>query len=191
MNQELTTERLHLVPCNEGHLDGLCAINSDPTVMRYITGRPETRADTQRMIERVKARWGQWGYSWWTIIERESAEIVGAGCIQNLRKSGIEPDTDCPLEIGWRIRADKWRRGYASEAARAMADFAFVHLRANLLYAVCNPQNSASIGVMRKLGMRYRGEEDWYAQTVTTYELSRAVWEERSVTASGGATRPP
>jgi RimJ/RimL family protein N-acetyltransferase len=172
----LETERLLLVPCNDEHLSGLSTINSDPEVMRYISGRPETPAETQMMIDRVKARWTRWGYSWWTIIERHSGEIVGAGCIQNLRRGGPDPDPDCPLEIGWRIRRDKWAQGLATEAARAMADFAFVRLRADSLYAVCDPGNGASIAVMMKLGMRYRGLEDWYARRVATYEVAAAAW---------------
>ncbi len=143
--------------------------------MRYITGRPESRADTRAMIERVKARWAKWGYSWWTVTELRSGEVVGAGCIQNLRREGSEPDRDCPLEIGWRVRRDKWGQGIATEAARAMADFAFTQLGAQVLYAVCHPENGASIAVMLKLGMRFRGIENWYAQRVATYELERDI----------------
>ena len=58
------------------------------------------------------------------LVLDERLEIVGAGCIQNLRRSGNTPDLDCPLEIGWRLRREKWGRGYATEAARAMANFA-------------------------------------------------------------------
>lgn len=177
MRSELKTVRLHLVPCNDEHLDGLSAMNSDPEVMRYITGRPETRAETHLMIERVKARWTRWGYSWWTIIERQSGEIIGAGCIQNLRRDGTEPDPNCPLEIGWRLRRDKWGHGFAIEAALAMANFAFTHLRADTLFAVCNSDNSASMRVMAKLGMHYRGLEDWYAQKVATYAITADEWQ--------------
>jgi len=173
---DLETERLLLVPCKDEHLTGLSAINSDPDVMRYISGRPESLSETHSMIERVKSRWINWGYSWWSFIERQSGEIVGAGCIQNLRRGGAEPDADCPLEIGWRIRRDKWAQGIATEAARAMADFAFVRLRADVLLAVCDPENGASISVMVKLGMRYRGLEDWYTKKVATYEITADAW---------------
>jgi RimJ/RimL family protein N-acetyltransferase len=176
MNREITTRRLKLVPCDDEHIDGLSALNSDPEVMRYITGRPETRPETLAMIERVKARWQEWGYSWWSLIEIGSGEIVGAGCIQNLRRHGTEPDLTCPLEIGWRVRRDKWRQGIAIEAAVAMADFAFERLRAEVLYAVCHPENTGSAAVMRKLGMQYRGLEHWYAQEVASYAISSAAW---------------
>ena len=179
---ELATARLRLVPCNDEHLEGLNALNSDPQVMRYITGRTETLAETRTMIERVKARWAKWGYSWWTFIERQSGEIVGAGAIQNLRKAGDEPDPACPLEIGWRVRRDWWRRGLAGEASLAMAEFAFARLGADTLYAVSHPDNSASMAVMVKLGMHYRGLEDWYARKLATYEVTAAAWRAARLT---------
>ncbi len=92
------------------------------------------------------------------------------------RGTSYEMDLSCPLEIGWRVRRDKWRQGIAIEAARAMAQFAFARLRAEVLYAVCQPENKASMGVMVKLGMHYRGIEDWYGMKVTTYTLSAHQW---------------
>lgn len=184
---ELSTERLRLVPYADEHLDALSELNADPEVMRYITGKPQTRAETQAIIERVKMRWETWGYSWWTIFERQSSEIVGAGCIQNLRREGTEPDLTCPLEIGWRIRRDKWGRGFATEAAHAMAEFAFTRLSADGLLAVCHSENGASIGVMVKLGMHFRGLEDWYSQKVTTFEITAEEWRR----SRSKVTRPP
>jgi RimJ/RimL family protein N-acetyltransferase len=175
----LTTPRLRLEPCHPDHLKGLQALNADPVVMQYITGRPETPEETAAMIERVQARWARWGYSWWSFIERQSDQVIGAGCIQNLRRSGTEPDPACPLEIGWRLRQDRWHRGLAIEAARAMASFAFDTLAAPTLYAVCDPENPASLAVMRRLGMRERGIEQWYERPVTTCEITAAEWRAR------------
>jgi RimJ/RimL family protein N-acetyltransferase len=154
----LTTARLRLEPFDDSHLEGLNAINADSEVMRYLADRPETRQETLAVIERVKARWVEWGFSWWIFIERQSGEIVGAGCIQYLGK-----DPTNHLEIGWRVRRDKWRQGFAFEAAERMAAFAFETLETNLLCAVCHPENVASVAVMKKLGMRFRGIEDGMA----------------------------
>ncbi len=167
----LKTSRLLLEPITDAHFDGLFALNSDPAVMRYITGKPDTREDTLAMIERVKTRWREFGFSWWSLIEQRTGEIIGAGCIQHL---GRDPDN--PLEIGWRLRMDKWGQGFASEAARCMAGFAFETLNAELLCAVCHPENRASSRVMERLGMRYKGEEVWYDMNTTVYEITRAEW---------------
>jgi len=75
----LTTARLRLEPCANVHLDGLHAMNADPQVMRYISGKAETRDETQAMIDRVQARWAEFGYSWWTFIELGTDESLPAG----------------------------------------------------------------------------------------------------------------
>ena len=167
----LATPRLRLEPITDAHFDALHALNSDPAVMRYITGRPDTPEDTQRMIDQVKARWADWGYSWWAFIELGSGELIGAGCVQHLGRDAAKPH-----EIGWRLRRDRWGQGYASEAAQAMAMFAFDTLQAPLLCAVCDPDNTDSARVMQRLGMGYRGVEHWYDADLAVYQLSRADW---------------
>ncbi|MDT9000634.1 GNAT family N-acetyltransferase [Paucibacter sp. APW11] len=167
----LHTARLRLEPMSDAHLDGLAEMNADPEVARYISGKPETREDTQSAIERVKAKWAEWGYSWWSFIELESGLVVGAGCVQHLGK-----DKANPHELGWRLRRDRWGRGYAIEAALEMARFAFEDLHAPLVQAVCVPANTASSAVMLKLGMHYVGLQTWYEQEMATYELQAAAW---------------
>jgi len=171
----LTTERLRLVPFDDDHFEGLYDMNRDPEVMRYITGTPETPEYTREVIARVKARWAEWGYSWWSFFELDEAgergALVGAGCIQHLGR-----DKANPHETGWRLRRDRWGRGYASEAARAMAAFAFETVKAPELVAVCQPANTASSHVMEKLGMHYRGEQRWYDMDCAVYGMSSAQW---------------
>lgn len=162
----LTTTRLQLEPMNDTHLPGLQALNSNPEVMRYISGRPETPEETVAMIERVKSRWLEWGYSWWSFIEKDTGDLIGCGCIQHLAR-----DAANPLEIGWRLRPDKWGQGYALEAARCMAQFAHDKLGPRLLCAVCEPENTRSARVMQGLGMKYRGIERWYDRDTVVYDM--------------------
>ena len=169
----LATARLRLEPFDLSHLDGLHEMNADPEVMRYLSGRPETREETIAAIERVQARWRECGYSWWSFLDRASGQVVGAGCIQNLRRTNTPvPDRTCPLEIGWRLRRDRWHQGLASEAAVAMAGFAFGTLAAPELYAVCDPDNAASTAVMRRLGMDDVGIDTWYGHSLRTYRMT-------------------
>lgn len=167
----LLTPRLRLEPMADAHLGGLFEMNRDPEVMRYITGKPDTREDTRLMIDRVKARWAEWGYSWWTFIERDSGLIVGAGCVQHIGR-----DRANPHELGWRLRRDRWDRGYASEAARRMTAFAIDELRAPQLVAFCDPDNAGSAHVMTKLGMRFRAIEHWYDFDGALYGMTAEEW---------------
>jgi RimJ/RimL family protein N-acetyltransferase len=170
----LTTPRLRLEPITDAHFEGLQAMNCDPEVTRYITGHPETPEETRQVIERVKGRWRDFGYSWWSFIELSTGQLVGAGCIQHLGH-----DRANPLEIGWRLRTDRRGQGLASEAARAMAAFAFDTLNGPLLCAICDPDNSNSSRVMERLGMRYTGQETWNERTVSVWKLTREEWNAR------------
>jgi RimJ/RimL family protein N-acetyltransferase len=62
-----------------------------------------------------------------------------------------QPET----EIGYRLARPYWGRGYATESARAVRDYALNTLRLPRLIAMIDPQNVASIRVVEKLGMHY------------------------------------
>jgi RimJ/RimL family protein N-acetyltransferase len=171
----LETPRLRLVPITDDHLDGLHAMNSEPEVMRYLTGRPETREETQAMIGRVKARWAEWGFSWFSLFDKASGDLVGAAGVQYL---GL--DSANPHEIGWRLRRDSWGKGLASEAAQRIAAFTFEDLQAPLMCSVCHPENKPSARVMERLGMRYTGQETWYDMTTSRYDITRSEWLARA-----------
>jgi RimJ/RimL family protein N-acetyltransferase len=180
----LHTQRLRLEPFADHHLDGLYAMNSRPEVMRYITGKPDTREDVAAGIARVQRCWAAWGTSWWAFIEPQSGRIAGAGCIQFMRRDA-NPPSDLnllranPLEIGWRLHPDFWRQGLAIEAATAMARFAFTTHAAPELMAVRDPDNADSARVMERLGMTYRGMENWYGTVLATHVISRDEWLKR------------
>jgi RimJ/RimL family protein N-acetyltransferase len=170
----LETERLRLEPWAPAHLDGLGVLNADPRVMRYIGGVPQTRAEVAAGIERQRGLWAANGFGWWSFLDRVTGDVLGAGCIQHLAHGAGNP-----LEIGWRLRPDRWGQGLASEAARAMAGFAFDRLDSPILIAVAVPENTASRRVMERLGMRYRGIEHWYELDLATYEINAAEWRAR------------
>ena len=170
----LATARLRLEPFADSHLAGLQRMNEDLEVMRYLGGRAETPDETQAAIDRVKARWAEWGYSWWSFFEHEGGELVGAGCIQHL-----DGERSNPLEIGWRLRRDRWGRGLAIEAAERMAAFAFHELAAPCLVATCHVDNAASERVMQRLGMRFCAIEPRHGAQARRYEIDRQAWLRR------------
>ena len=183
----LHTARLRLEPFDERHLDGLSEMNSLPEVMRFVGGQTETREQTAAFISRVKRCWQAWGTSWWALIDLKTERVVGAGCVQFLRREAApSEDLDSlrndPLEIGWRLHPDFWGQGFASEAARCMAGFAFQRFPVQELLAVRHPDNHKSGRVMDRLGMRLRGLEPWYGTTVAVHVISRLDWQRTSLT---------
>ena len=178
----LHTKRLRLEPFDESHLDGLNAMNSLPEVVRHVGGQTESREQTAAVIARVRRCWAAWGTSWWALVELETSRIAGAGCIQYLRRDAAPPEdlhslTANPMEIGWRLHPDFWRRGLATEAAQRMAAFAFDTFPIQELVAVRAPENLDSGRVMDRLGMSFRGLEPWYGTTVAVHVISRSEWQ--------------
>lgn len=101
------------------------------------------------------------------IVLRSSGELIGAcglapvllpfAQIPALRPVGVPPSTPVQntSEIGlyWAISSRHQRRGYATEAGAALIRFAFAELGLQRIIATTTYDNTASIGVMRKLGM--------------------------------------
>jgi [ribosomal protein S5]-alanine N-acetyltransferase len=60
-------------------------------------------------------------------------------------------------EIGWVFNPKYYRKGYASEAAKAILGFGFDKIKLHRIIATCQPENIASYRVMEKIGMRREG----------------------------------
>ncbi|ARU92679.1 GNAT family N-acetyltransferase [Tatumella citrea] len=164
----LDTTRLRLEPYNDSHYEGLRVMDNDPGVMRYISkGIVKTPEETRENIRRVQDRWHKYGFSWWAIKEKTSGTVVGAACLQYL-----ENVEGAPLEIGWRLIPEHNGKGYATEAAKAIIDFAAEHIGAHYLVAVADPENIPSQRVMQRLGMTYKATEQHYDEPCVVYELS-------------------
>jgi len=167
------TARLQLEPFDDSHYDGLRVMDSDASVMRYISnGVVKTPEETRETIARVQARWQQYGFSWWAIKEKASGAIVGAACLQHL--ANVD---GAPLEIGWRLAPAHHGKGYATEAAQAIVAFAVENVGATYLVAVADPENTPSQRVMQRLGMTYKGIEQHYDVPCVVYELQVAGGE--------------
>ena len=90
-------------------------------------------------------------------------------------------------ELGWRLASDCWGHGYASEAARGAAGWAFAELSDAALWAITSVDNARSRAVMERLGMRYRADCDFDHPQVppgdplrphVAYDLPRETWSQ-------------
>ena len=88
------------------------------------------------------------------MIERESGCVVGdIGFIG-------PPDERGSVEIGYSVIPDRRGRGYASEAGRALVDFALDQLGVEVVVASCDNDNVASIRTLERIGFRRTSEAD-------------------------------
>lgn len=158
MLQVSATERLHFALLSEQDAQLLFDVDQDAEVMRYINGGKLTSMQT--IVEVMLPRMAQYrdaerGFGIWQV--RRTADNVYLGWVL-IRPMGFNSATPSnnDVEIGWRFKREYWGQGYASEAAKAVADAMLVNNpNVQFLSAIAMPDNTGSIGVMRKLGMQF------------------------------------
>jgi RimJ/RimL family protein N-acetyltransferase len=79
------------------------------------------------------------------------------------------------FEVGWALRRQFWRKGYATEAALRAVDFAFNTLGRERVISLIQPENSASVAVALRLGMSFDGYAEVLSRPVLVYGLDRAA----------------
>lgn len=166
-SQTISTTRLFMTPFAPEHADGLFVMNSNPDVMHFLGG-PQSREKTEEGITRIQRRWVTHGYSWWTVLLKDTDIVIGAACLQHLAHK-----EDAPLEIGWRLPPPYQGKGYATEAGQAAMDFGFHRVGVDYICAVADPKNIASQQVMQRLGMTYVGIQTHYDVPCAYYEKSK------------------
>ena len=145
----IETERLFLREMNESDFDALYAVLADSDIMKHY---PYT-FDEKRVhgwIEKNIERYRQFGFGLWAVCLRESGEMIGdCGLTLQMIEGQQLP------EIGYHIRKDRQRRGYASEAAAAVRDWAFTHTGYPALYSYCKYTNEPSYRTAEAIGMHF------------------------------------
>jgi RimJ/RimL family protein N-acetyltransferase len=117
--------------------------------MRYIgDGRPWPEERARQFVERQIALFGDRGFCLWKLLPQEGGGPIGFCGLQPL------PELD-EIEIGWWLARAWWGCGLATEAARVALRDGFERVGLRRIVAIAQPANTASIGVMRKLGMRF------------------------------------
>ena len=150
MTVRLTTARMALRPIVETDLEALLELDSDPEVMRYLTGGvPSPRSyyvdgAMERMLQYIDTPYGYWA-------AEQDGVFIGWF---HLKPSVVDAND---LEVGYRLRKSAWGQGLATEGSVALAKLAFEQLGETRLHAVALPENHRSTRVMEKLGMTCQG----------------------------------
>jgi RimJ/RimL family protein N-acetyltransferase len=126
-------------------------IAADPQVMRYIAdGSPWSDEQIQGFIARQRESAQEHGFCFGPLLDAASNVLIGQAGLQYLGTTG-------EVEIGWWLAPHCWGRGLGTEAAHAIRRFAFDDARLPRIVAIAHPQNLASIRIMQKIGMMFRG----------------------------------
>ena len=154
MDHVLRTERLVLRPVTGDDHPALLAHWTQPDVRRFLfDGAPLSSAEVAETIEESDGDFAAHGYGIW-LIELGSWPGPGPSPGHGLvGTAGLRPLEESGLEIFYSLAPAAWGHGYATEAARAVVEFALDSLDLPEVLAEVDEGNAASVAVVKRLGM--------------------------------------
>jgi RimJ/RimL family protein N-acetyltransferase len=149
----IETDRLLIRPLDpDRDVDDVFAYQSQPDVCRYIPYEPRTRDEIAERVadpERTRSTLDKDGQVMSLAVElRETGRVIG-----DLVLIYSSAEHQC-AEIGYVFNPDQKGNGYATEACQALLALAFDGLKVRRVIARIDDRNTASAGVLRRLGMR-------------------------------------
>ena len=170
----IETERLFLREMTEDDFHSLYKILADSNIMQhypYIFDEGKVRNWIVRNIERYKT----FGFGLWAVCLKATGEMIGdCGLTMQLINGQIKP------EIGYHIRADMQRKGYAKEAAIAVRDWTFMNTPFNIVYSYMKYTNEASAKTAISYGCIQVDEfTDDINEITKVFAISRDEWTNR------------
>ncbi len=159
-------------------------INADPKVMEFFPRR-RSREESDALMDEVKRRIDETGLGFFALALKETHEPIG---FLGLARTDLEPHLpDGTVEIGWRLAARFWQKGYVTEASEAMLRHGFKTHGLEEIVSFAVEQNTRSTAVMRRLGMRHDPARDFGHPRVpdtlphlkhhVLYALNREDWQ--------------
>ncbi|GHF00882.1 hypothetical protein GCM10011501_32940 [Thalassotalea profundi] len=142
---------------DENNAEELFQLDQDPAVMKFINGgTPSSREQVKTvLIPRMQAyRNAEKGWGLWQVNDTETGEYLGWVLVRPMYFFSDNPEID-NLELGWRFFQSTWGKGYASEAAQHIKQQLSHDKTIKSFSAIADENNLASVGVMKKIGMKY------------------------------------
>jgi RimJ/RimL family protein N-acetyltransferase len=142
---------------DESNTQDLFELDQDPEVMKYINGgTPSTMLDIEnKLLPRMASYTNQdkgWGI--WKTNDLQSKVYIGWILVRPMNFFSDNPQFN-DLELGWRFKQESWGKGYATEAAKHIMHALIKNKSASQFSAIVETENTASIGIMKKLGMQF------------------------------------
>ena len=146
----LETERLTLRPHRPEDAPFMVELNSDPEVVRFTGDGAVTLAQAEEIVASLERQFREERIGRFIAIEKAGGRKIGWCGLKRLEGGQID--------LGYRFLRDCWGRGYATETSEACLKYGFEDRGFERIIAQVDPNNAASIRVLKKLGMKQRKE---------------------------------
>lgn len=157
----ITTDRLVLRPVLHGDAQDLYEVFSDRQVMKYYDLLPfESLERAKEQIEFFTRGFEQRTMIRWGIELKQSGKLIGTCGLFAFNEDALK------AELGYELNSSYQGNGFMTEALKAVLDYTFRECGINRVEAFVEPLNTASQGLLEKLGFTKEG-------TLREYERCR------------------
>ncbi|WP_204101545.1 GNAT family N-acetyltransferase [Occallatibacter savannae] len=132
-------------------------MNADPRVMEFFPGTL-SREESDALMDRIEAHQAERGFSWCAAELCETGQFIG---FIGLSVPRFEAAFTPCVEVGWRLAAEHWGRGLATEGARAVVKYGFEDVGIGEIVSFTTVGNMRSRRVMEKIGMTRDPADDF------------------------------
>lgn len=153
----LKTKRLILRPWRQEDLEPFAALNACEKVCEHLPATLTKHASNE-LAHRIMNEFQKNGYGLFAVERQDTEDFIG---FTGLHKPNFEAHFMPAIEIGWRLSHSNWGQGFATEAARAVLNYAFDELQLNEIVSFTTKANMRSRNVMQKLGLTRDPKDDF------------------------------
>ena len=164
----IETQRLLLRPMEITDIDAMLHIFTDPLVIASFGIPPFERHQMKQWVQRNLSHQNEFGYGLFSVILKYNDLLIG--------DCGLEHrviDGETVTELGYDFLSDYWHKGLATEAAKAVRDYAFIELKLPRLVSLVRIGNDGSKRVAERVGMTLISEFTRYGNKYWKYGIER------------------
>jgi len=168
-NPVIETERTYLRYFQEDDIEDIWELDSDPQVHLYLGNNPLTSKEgALKSIRGILQQYIDNGIGRLVIIEKSTGEFLGwSGLKWETQLSQLGPYYD----LGYRLKQKHWKKGFASETAKAVMKYGFEELKLPKICAAADVDNIGSNKILKALEMDFKNTFTYEGTLCNWYEL--------------------
>ena len=144
------TERLLIRKLTKADFDPFHEMQSDPSVMKFTTGKAQTLEENKTDLQYVMDCYEQENLDLlvWAVIEQETKDFAGTAALAKTKNNEIE--------VGLRFLKQHWGKGFGSEVLEGLTKVGFQLFDVDELFGFVDTRNTGSIKILERTGFRFK-----------------------------------
>ncbi len=157
MNFLFESERLLYRQLSLNDAEALFKMDSDPLVHKYLGNNPKKNIEeVETDIKHILAQYQRNNIGRVAVVLKDTNEFIGWAGLKKVDDAVINGFQN-HYDLGYRFLRKFWGNGYASEAAQRSAEFGFIDLNLDTLYAFTDIEHKVSQSILMKIGFQKQG----------------------------------